>query len=122
HLDALNIDLKAFTADHYRRLGGDLYTVKTFITRAVHTGCHVELTTLIVPGFNDSAKEISALASWLPVSTRPFPCTSRVFSRLTAWAAVRPRQWLKFLIWPPWPERISPRFTKAMFKSNGGPL
>lgn len=65
HLDALNIDLKAFTADHYHRLGGDLDTVKTFITRAVHTGCHVELTTLIVPGFNDSAKEISALASWV---------------------------------------------------------
>ncbi len=45
----MNIDLKGFTQEHYRRLGGDLDTVKAFIERAVRY-CHVELTTLLVPG------------------------------------------------------------------------
>ena len=65
HIDAMNIDLKGFTAAYYRKvLGGDLETVKRFISRAVQL-CHVELTTLIVPGENDSPEEMRALASWV---------------------------------------------------------
>ena len=45
-------------------LGGDLNTVKTFIARAV-TSCHVELTTLIVPGENDSPEEMEEEARWI---------------------------------------------------------
>ena len=63
-IDAMNIDLKGFRADYYRKLGGDLNTVKTFIARAV-TACHVELTTLIVPGENDSLEEMEAQARWI---------------------------------------------------------
>ena len=63
-IDAMNIDLKGFRADYYRKLGGDLNTVKTFIARAV-TACHVELTTLIVPGENDSLEEMAAQARWI---------------------------------------------------------
>ncbi len=63
-IDAMNIDLKGFRADYYRMLGGDLDTVKTFIARAV-TACHVELTTLIVPGENDSLEEMAAQARWI---------------------------------------------------------
>ena len=63
-MDAMNIDLKGFRADYYRMLGGDLDTVKTFIARAV-TSCHVELTTLIVPGENDSLKEMEEEARWI---------------------------------------------------------
>ena len=51
--DAMNIDLKGFTENYYRKLGGDLETVKHFITCASRR-CHVELTALIVPGENDS--------------------------------------------------------------------
>lgn len=47
--DAMNIDLKGFTEQYYRKLGGDLETVKHFITRSSRQ-CHVELTTLIIPG------------------------------------------------------------------------
>lgn len=65
HLDALNIDLKAFTRQGYKRLGGDLETVKAFIVQASETGCHVELTCLIVPGLNDSRSEIMAMAAWI---------------------------------------------------------
>ena len=64
HVDALNIDLKSFDAEIYRKtLGGDLDTVKCFIERAA-AKCHVELTTLIVPGMNDSEAEMRALTSW----------------------------------------------------------
>lgn len=63
-IDAMNIDLKGFRADYYRMLGGDLDTVRTFIARAV-TACHVELTTLIVPGENDSLEEMEAQARWI---------------------------------------------------------
>ena len=65
YIDAMNIDLKGFTEGYYRRvLGGDLGTVKAFIERAVQL-CHVELTTLIVPGENDSPEEMRALAAWV---------------------------------------------------------
>lgn len=63
-LDAANIDLKGFTPEWYRRLGGDLDTVKRSIALAAEQ-CHVEVTTLLVPGENDSAKEIHALSKWL---------------------------------------------------------
>lgn len=63
-IDAMNIDLKGFTRDYYRKLGGDLDTVKAFIKRAAQV-CHVELTTLIVPGENDSLEEMERQAGWI---------------------------------------------------------
>lgn len=68
-IDAANIDLKGFTAEWYRRLGGDLETVKRSIALAAEF-CHVEVTTLLIPGENDSPEEIRALAGWL-ASIRP---------------------------------------------------
>ena len=65
HIDAMNIDLKGFTEGYYTRiLGGSLSMVKAFIERAVRV-CHVELTTLIVPGENDSEEEMRALSRWV---------------------------------------------------------
>ena len=65
HIDAMNIDLKGFTERYYTRvLGGSLSTVKAFIERAAQL-CHVELTTLIVPGENDSEDEMRALSRWV---------------------------------------------------------
>ena len=63
-IDAMNIDLKGFREEYYRKLGGDLETVKAFIARAVES-CHVELTTLIVPGENDSPEDMEAQAKWI---------------------------------------------------------
>lgn len=62
--DAMNIDLKGFREEYYRKLGGDLETVKAFIARAAKD-CHVELTTLIVPGENDSIEDMEAQAKWI---------------------------------------------------------
>ena len=65
HIDAMNIDLKGFTRQYYSTvLGGSLDAVQTFIARAAQR-CHVELTTLIVPGENDSEAEIRALSAWV---------------------------------------------------------
>lgn len=63
-LDALNIDLKGFTEEYYHKLKGNLTTVMGSIELAAEK-CHVEVTTLIVPGENDSEEEIAALSKWL---------------------------------------------------------
>lgn len=63
-LDAVNVDLKGFRPEIYRACGGDLETTKHFIARtAAH--CHVEVTTLIVPGLNDDPDDMEKEAAWL---------------------------------------------------------
>ena len=65
HIDAMNIDLKGFSGSYYRDLlGGDLSIVKDFIREAVKV-CHVELTTLIIPGENDSEDEMREMTAWI---------------------------------------------------------
>ena len=65
YIDAMNIDLKGFSERYYSKtLGGDLYTVRSFIEKAVQH-CHIELTTLIVPGENDSKEEMLKLSEWI---------------------------------------------------------
>ena len=65
YIDAMNIDLKGFTDRYYREtLQGDREMTLAFIREAVRR-CHVELTTLIVPGENDTREEILALSSWI---------------------------------------------------------
>ena len=64
-IDAMNIDLKGFTDAYYHDvLGGSLPMVMAFIEEAVKS-CHVELTTLIVPGENDSEEEMRELSLWV---------------------------------------------------------
>ncbi len=83
-VDAWNIDLKGFTDSWYRRLGGDLGTVQTFIARAAQYA-HVELTTLVVPGENDSEQELDALARWVAAIDPMMPLhLSRFFPRRQA--------------------------------------
>ena len=80
-LDAVNIDLKGFTQGWYRTLGGDLETVKRSIILAA-SSCHVEVTTLIVPGENDSEDEMRALSAWLSSISPDIPLhVSRFFPR-----------------------------------------
>ena len=65
YIDAMNIDLKAFTTRFYKDfIGGDFQMVKDFITGAVQS-CHVELTTLIIPDENDSEQEMRELSVWV---------------------------------------------------------
>ena len=81
YADAFNIDLKGFSPEWYAALGGDLETVKAFIVRAAAVS-HVELTTLIVPGGNDSEREMRALADWVASVDRTIPLhITRFFPR-----------------------------------------
>jgi pyruvate formate lyase activating enzyme len=63
--DAANIDLKSFSDAFYRdELGGSLAPVLDFIAAAVRI-CHVEVTTLVIPGKNDSLEQIRSIADFL---------------------------------------------------------
>lgn len=65
YIDAMNIDLKSFSEDFYKDfIGGDLQMTKNFIRSALETS-HVELTTLIIPGKNDSEEEMRSLSAWV---------------------------------------------------------
>jgi pyruvate formate lyase activating enzyme len=80
-IDAMNIDLKGFTQDFYTFVGGDLETVKTAI-RLSAAQCHVEVTTLVIPGLNDSPDAMDAEASWLASVNPGIPLhISRFFPR-----------------------------------------
>lgn len=81
YIDAMNIDLKGFSREYYRKLGGDLETVKTFIARAAGN-CHVELTTLIVPEENDREEEMAEEARWIASVDKDIPLhVTRFFPR-----------------------------------------
>jgi pyruvate formate lyase activating enzyme len=65
YIDAMNIDLKGFSNHYYNKvLGGDRAMTMAFIEEAVKH-CHVELTTLIVPGENDSEGEMREMTAWI---------------------------------------------------------
>lgn len=64
-VDAMNIDLKAFTESFYlHNCKARLGPVKEAIEKC-SSRIHVEVTTLLIPGLNDGEEEIEKLASWL---------------------------------------------------------
>lgn len=64
YIDAWSIDLKGYSDEFYRSLGGRLAHVKRTIELAA-SAAHVELTTLIIPGENDSPEAMDAEAAWI---------------------------------------------------------
>ena len=74
YFSAMNIDLKSFNPDYYRKvLGGERDIVMKNIETAYEAGVHVEVTNLVVPGDNDDPKEMKELASWLGSVDRSIP-------------------------------------------------
>jgi pyruvate formate lyase activating enzyme len=67
HMDAANIDLKAFTEDFYHRVcSARLESVLETLEYLRHeTGVWLEITTLLIPGRNDSDAEIDAETRWI---------------------------------------------------------
>ena len=67
YMDAANIDLKAFTEDFYHRLcGGHLQAVlETLEYIKYETNVWLEITTLLIPGENDSEAELESLTQWV---------------------------------------------------------
>jgi pyruvate formate lyase activating enzyme len=66
-MDAANVDLKAFTEEFYRtQTASELAPVKeTLVYLAKHTSVWLEVTTLLIPGLNDSEREIAELSAWM---------------------------------------------------------
>lgn len=65
-IDAANIDLKGFNQAFYDQVGGSYEAVRATIERlAAQPGCHLEVTTLVIPGLNDDARQVEAAARWL---------------------------------------------------------
>lgn len=80
-IDAMNIDLKGFSQQYYDYVGGSFDCVKQTIATS-YDKCHIEVTTLIVPGKNDSAEQMEAEASWLASLSPEIPLhISRYFPR-----------------------------------------
>jgi len=66
-MDAANVDLKSFNPDFYRRIvGGQLDVVQDTLRYIVQeTTCWLEVTTLLIPGLNDSDSELHTLTEWV---------------------------------------------------------
>lgn len=65
YLDGANIDVKAFNQRFYPELcQGKLEPVTRTVAKMAES-CHVEITTLIIPEYNDALKEIEELAKWI---------------------------------------------------------
>ena len=73
HIDAANVDLKGFTEGFYRNLcGGRLADVlDTLVWLRHETKVWVEITTLLIPGENDSDAELDALSRWVAAELGP---------------------------------------------------
>ena len=67
HIDAANVDLKGFTENFYWKIcGGHLHEVlETLVYLKNETDVWFELTTLLIPGENDSAREIEEMTQWV---------------------------------------------------------
>jgi pyruvate formate lyase activating enzyme len=72
-IDAMNIDLKTMDEQAYAKiLGGDLNAVKQTIEIA-RSQCHVEITNLLVTGFNDKKKDMDALIDYIASLSKDIP-------------------------------------------------
>jgi pyruvate formate lyase activating enzyme len=66
YMDAFNVDLKSFRDQFYKkRSGGSLNPVLETIRRIAKAGKHMELTFLIIPGYNDSEEEWTEMLKWI---------------------------------------------------------
>ncbi|HEB82291.1 MAG TPA: AmmeMemoRadiSam system radical SAM enzyme [Gammaproteobacteria bacterium] len=73
YMDAANVDLKAFTEDFYWKItGGHLQPVLDTLVYLKHeTDVWFELTTLLIPGHNDSDEEINEMTKWVVKNLGP---------------------------------------------------
>lgn len=73
-LDAANVDLKSFRDEYYRKVcGAHLRPVLDTIRRMKEKGIWVEITTLVVPGENDSREELQDIARFIAGLDRGIP-------------------------------------------------
>jgi len=82
YLDAINIDLKSFSDKFYHRTcGGSIQPVLDTIQRCHEKGIWMELTTLVIPGLNDSEKELRQIAEFIANIDKEIPWHLSAFHR-----------------------------------------
>jgi len=82
YIDAMNIDVKAFREDFYRKVCGAKLKPVLENVEYLHDKTHLELTMLIVPTLNDDMKEIAEFVDWVAGMDREIPVHfSRYFPR-----------------------------------------
>jgi pyruvate formate lyase activating enzyme len=83
YIGAMNIDLKSFSAEFYKKICGGRIEPVLDVIKESSKACHVELTTLLIPGVNDSEDEVKKMVGWIYDNTGPgtplhfsryFPC------------------------------------------------
>ena len=74
YLDAANVDLKSFSDEFYKKyIGGRLSPVLDNIKYMKELGIWVEVTTLLIPGLNDSTEELTQIAEFLKDTGKEIP-------------------------------------------------
>jgi pyruvate formate lyase activating enzyme len=74
YIDAMNIDLKAYKEETYKRVQkARLEDVKNTIVRAYEKNCHIEITTLIVTGINDNMDEMKEIINFISSIDKNIP-------------------------------------------------
>lgn len=72
-LDAVNLDIKAFTQEFYEKLCQGRLAPVLHSAKLLASNCHLEVTTLLIPQQNDSPEEIAELAQWIAQLDRQIP-------------------------------------------------
>lgn len=72
-VDMFKVDLKCFSEDNYRRLGGKLSIVLETIRTLKEKGVWVEIVTLVIPEFNDSPDELRSIARFIASVSSDIP-------------------------------------------------
>lgn len=66
NIDAVNIDLKGFDSEFYRKMtGGDIEPVKKALNILRRAGVHIEITNLLIPGKNDDMDQVKNMCTWI---------------------------------------------------------
>lgn len=113
--DAVNIDLKGFDEDFYRRLcHGKLQPVLENIKTAVGK-IHLELTNLIIPGENDDPEQIRKMAKWIAELDPEIPLhLSRYFPNYKLKTPATPGETME------WAYEIAKEYLKFVYVGNMG--
>jgi len=81
-IDAMNVDIKSMNEDFYRDICGGILSDVLNTVEVANGSCHVEITNLVITGYNDSEDDIARLADWIAGVNPAIPLhLSRYFPR-----------------------------------------
>ncbi|HEX3015521.1 MAG TPA: AmmeMemoRadiSam system radical SAM enzyme [Desulfobacteria bacterium] len=73
YIDAINLDIKSYQDDFYHQVCGGALNTVLVNAELMAAACHLEVTTLLIPGHNDGAEEIKQLSQFLAQINRDIP-------------------------------------------------